>query len=491
MQVYYDASGYDSGDSDIDKDRQLSILHSGHEQYDEAPRYGKWDITEDNDTLKKDVSTAREDNIKLHQTEKVEEGCPNARTNPSNKPVKQTCITHYFGRCTKDSTFSPSNESGVHQNPDISGDSSSAARSNQRTAKVSTEIERTDHVDSSRKVSIAVNTGDSSITGTPRTPRRLSFRLPGDVTQTPKEEKYDKNSFFHTPPARRKIAKNMRQTPSRTAPDFTQRRRSTRLQAKFAALEDKTASESKIHVLVNTLKFARDLHRGNSNGRTGCKPKKSPQIIGITDNNVSNEIEKRKRGRPPKNTKGTMQSDNNMKIDSDQSQNKVISLVKFYGTRSKSHQEKDTVIHQMRNNRDQPVIAKQLSSSDNVSDVDEDEDLRQMDALPSSQCQTGGMVPKYSQLQPSSPLHEEAIRHVKTEKVIKTNQDSTNVITKKRKGGRTKRVSFCDIKTGTVDINVLRKKKRTNQPKYYDMENIEGLCALLSEVFCFQFSRLH
>ena len=314
MQVFYDASGYDSDDSDLERDRQSSLhLYPAGLQRSQAERPVNMEET---------TTDPHNDQSEI---------------NNSQKTLRQNSITQYF---KKQDRFA---EYGKEISIESSTGENSAAHKedslDERRAEVSPSAKEVDAgVPSSsktkrkKKVSTAVSEHEGGISGlprTPRTPRHLSFERNSEETVS---EPFDQEAFFHTPQAQKKISKNlkqtpsrtapplgqegtpegpcgkrmfhtpttkrkipqnMKQTPSRTAPEFTQRRRSARLQAKIELLEKKANSDSKIKLVTETKEVPKrklEAVKVRADAES-CKTseKSSPAYQKGTENNKENE----------------------------------------------------------------------------------------------------------------------------------------------------------------------------------------------------------
>ena len=339
-----------SDDSDAERDRQLSQLHTKMNQNGTKDEKRKAIvITDEREELlpnskqmipigKKDVDgiertkTTTKEYTKNSESAKKDAFSSSMRDTPQ-RSLKQKSITQYFEKypnktqkvkCQTDETHTVEEEEAGKENNDV----------------IMTEmaVDTKNKPKRPRKASMAANYPSTS--GTPRTPRRLPFRLETSNCQTPIVEQYDKDSFFHTPQHRSKIPRKMRQTPSRTAPALVGRRRSARLQERFAALKFEELRDQKVDVVTTEGARPRCETRamhGKKRNRTSI----SNEVKCDTNAVDHYHIEKR-RGRPRKDRNeniGRKRARRASKTTYDKGiqtgqVNDVIAPAKFYGTKS-------------------------------------------------------------------------------------------------------------------------------------------------------------
>ena len=278
---------------------------------------------------------------------------------------------------------------------------------------------------STRKASMAVYYPDTS--GTPRTPRRLPFRL---QTSNSTVEQYDKDSFFHTPQNRSRIPKNMRQTPSRTAPALVGSRRSTRLQERFAASKFEELRDEKVDVVTRPRCETRAKF-GKKRNRTSISSKEKRD----TNTVDHSHIQKKRRGRPQKNPNENIgkQAETTSKIGCDKGKLNgfrndvdVIAPVKFYGTRS--------------------TASKLQGSSAKLSATKDVENKRPEVNFSETAESLAPVKPKHAKIESEEPkrINDNSTRN---------NNSAASMKAEKRKICKTVRLSNCDTNTTATKTN--------------------------------------
>ena len=449
-----------SDDSDAERDRQLSHLYS--EMNQNGAKDEKWKtiaITDKREELlpnnNQKIPIDKKDADGIEKTETTTKECTrhseSVKKNTFSgsvgdapqKSLKQNSITQYFEKysnktpkikCTTDETHTVEEmEAGKENNGVMLGEMATDTKNKLKKP---------------RKASMAANYPSTS--GTPRTPRRLPFRLETNKCQTPTVEQYDKDSFFHTPQHRSKIPKNMRQTPSKTAPALVRRRRSAKLQERFAALRFEELRDQKVHVV--TTEFPRPncetrAMRGKKRNQTSI----FNEVKCDTNAADHSHIEKR-RGRPRKNrneNSGRKRARRASKTTYDKGKqngqgNDVITPVKFYGTKS---------------------TTSKLQGSTAKLNAKKDTEHKIRDVKFSEMSETVGPIKaKYTKIESSD------LKGTKRDNAKRTNYGAESTKGEKRKICKTVGFSHLDPNTASTKTNVENNTKG-KQTKSFNTEN--------------------
>ena len=454
FQVFYDADRYMSDDNDAERDRQLSHLYS--EMNQNGAKDEKWKtiaITDKREELlpnnNQKIPIDKKDADGIEKTETTTKECTrhgeSVKKNTFSgsvgdapqKSLKQKSITQYFGKYSKKTPKIKCTTDEAHTVEEME-----AGKENNGVMLGEMATDTKNKLKKPRKASMAANYPSTS--GTPRTPRRLPFRLETNDCQTPTVEQYDKDSFFHTPQHRSKIPKNMRQTPSRTAPALVGRRRSARLQERFAALKFEELRDQKVHVV--TTEFPRPncetrAMRGKKRNQTSIFNEVKCDTSAVDHSH----IEKR-RGRPRKNrneNSGASKTTYDERKQNGQG-NDVITPVKFYGTKSTS--------------------AKLQGSTENLN-AKKDTEHKILDVKFSEMSETVAPIKsKYTKIESVDP------KGTKRENARRTNDGAESTKGQKRKICKTVRFSHLDTNTSSTKTSMENNTKGKQMKS--DTENV-------------------
>ena len=429
-----------SDDSEAERDRQLSHLHTDSEVNRAVTKDDKWKmigIADKTDMIligKKDAAGREKTELTTNEHTKNDENIKKDTFSGSagdapQKSLKQKSITQYFEKYSNKTQkiICKTDETSAFKELETGKENNGVM---QEETLVDTKDRPKTPSKSIRKASMAVYYPDKS--GTPRTPRRLPFRL---QTNDATVEQYDKDSFFHTPQNRSRIPKNMRQTPSWTAPALVGRRRSTRLQEKFAALEFKELCNEKV-------------------ARTTSGKKRNRTSIFIKEKYSTNtadhsHIQKRRRGRQQKNRsenigkRAKTTSDTGYakgKLNGQGSNVDVIAPVKFYGTRSTASKLQGSSA-KLSATKDADNKIPQVSFSETVESV-------------------APVKAKHAKIERENPTRTK-------DNAKRNNNGAASMKAEKRKICKTVRLSNCDANTAATKISV-EKSMRGEQHRKRD-----------------------